>query len=164
MINTLTIKEHAHTLGFDSVGITTAEEFPAARQIIQERIERGLMAGLTWFTAERAEVSSRPTALLPEARSIISLAKVYLTESPDEQQGSTPRGRISRYAWGDDYHEIIKPRLHQFTAWLRDYARQEIGEEAETRLFIDTGRMIDRAVAERAGLGWYGKNTNIPTK
>src|SRR6266571_286061 len=164
MISTQTIKDYAYTLGFDSVGITTADDFPDARHIIQERIARGLMAGLPWFTAERAEVSSRPTALLPEARSIISLAKVYLTESPDERQGSTPRGRISRYAWGDDYHDIIKPRLQQFSAWLHEYAHNEIGREAETRLFVDTGRMVDRAVARRAGLGWYGKNTNILTK
>src|SRR2546429_9766926 len=120
MISTQAIKAYAYTLGFDSVAITTAEEFPEARHIMQQRIARGLMAGLPWFTAERAEVSSRRTALLPEARSIISLGKVYLTESPDERQGSTPRGRISRYAWGDDYHGVIKPRLQQFTPWLRD--------------------------------------------
>jgi epoxyqueuosine reductase len=87
----------------------------------------------------------------------------YLTEQPDEPHDGIPRGRISRYAWGDDYHEVIKPKLQQFATWLRDYARDEIGE-LETRLFVDTGRMVDRAVAQRAGLGWYGKNTNILTK
>src|SRR5205814_107460 len=86
------------------------------------------------------------------------------TEQPDEVQDNIPRGRISRYAWGDDYHEIIKPRLQQFAAWLREYARNEVRDEVETRLFVDTGRMVDRAVAQRAGLGWYGKNTNILTK
>src|SRR5205085_7104968 len=108
-------------------------------------------------------VSCHPNALLAEAQSIITLAMFYLTEQPDEREDGALRGRISRYAWGDDYHEIIKPKLQQFATWLRDYARNEI-ENVETRLFVDTGRMVDRAVAQRAGLGWYGKNTNILTK
>ncbi len=164
MLKTLAIKEYAYSLGFDMVRITTAEEFPEAERIIKERIAQGLMDGLPWFTADRADVSCHPDALLPQARSIISLAMTYLTEQPDEQEGGTPRGRISRYAWGDDYHDIIKPRLQQFAEWLREYARSEMGDAVETRLFVDTGRMVDRAVAQRAGLGWYGKNTTILTK
>ncbi len=170
MLNTQTIKEYAYSLGFDMVRISSADAFPEAEEIIKERIALGRMDGLPWFTAERADVSCHPAALLPEAKSIIALAVFYLTEQPDEAtlQGSAgPRGRISRYAWGDDYHEIIKPKLQQFAGWLREYARHEAGDEldeVETRLFVDTGRMVDRAVAQRAGLGWYGKNTNILTK
>jgi epoxyqueuosine reductase len=164
MLNTQVIKDYAYSLGFDTVRITTANEFLEAKRVIQERIARGLMEGLPWFTTERAEVSCHPDALLPEARSIIALGMVYLTEMPEEQVEGELRGRISRYAWGDDYHDSIKPRLQQFSAWLRDYARAEMGESVETRLFVDTGRMVDRAVAQRAGLGWYGKNTNILTK
>ena len=162
-INTTTIKEYAYSLGFDMARITGAEEFAETEQVIKERIAQGLMDGLPWFTKERASVSCHPNALLPEAQSIITLAMFYLTEQPDEQEDGALRGRISRYAWGDDYHEIIKPKLQQFATWLRDYARSEI-ENVETRLFVDTGRMVDRAVAQRAGLGWYGKNTNILTK
>lgn len=164
MLHVQTIKEYAYTLGFDSVRITTADAFPEAERVIRERIEQGYMEGLPWFTSERAEVSCHPDALLPDARSIIALAMCYLTEQPDETETGLPRGRISRYAWGDDYHDIVKPKLQQFAAWLRDYARDEMGDSLETRLFVDTGRMVDRAVAERAGLGWYGKNTNILTK
>src|SRR5216684_5980933 len=163
MLNTTTIKEYAYSLGFDLVRITSAEAFPEAERVIQERIAQGLMDGLPWFTAERAAVSCHPDALLPEAQSIITLAMLYLTQQPDEQDDGIPRGRISRYAWGDDYHEIIKPKLQQFAAWLREYARNDV-PEVGTRLFVDTGRMVDRAVAQRAGLGWYGKNTNILTK
>lgn len=163
MLNTQAIKEYAYSLGFDSVQITTAEAFPEAEHIIKERIAEGLMDGLPWFTAERTEVSCHPDALLPNAQSIIALAVCYLSEQPEEEQEEgSPRGRISRYAWGDDYHDIIKPKLQQFADWLREYAHNEIGEALETRLFIDTGRMVDRA--QRAGLGWYGKNTNILTK
>lgn len=163
MLNVTTIKEYAYSLGFDIARITSAEAFPEAERVLQERIAQGLMDGLPWFTAERAAVSCRPDALLPQAQSIITLAMFYLTQQPDEPDDGVPRGRISRYAWGDDYHEIIKPKLQQFAAWLRDYARDEV-PEVETRLFVDTGRMVDRAVAQRAGLGWYGKNTNILTK
>src|SRR5258708_1042826 len=88
---------------------------------------------------------------------------LYLPEPIDEVGEDSPRRCISHYARGDHYHEIIKPKLQQFGAWLRDYARDEVSE-VETRLFVDTGRMVDRAVAQRAGLGWYGKNTNILTK
>ena len=164
MLNLATIKEYAYSLGFDSVRITTADNFPEAERVIKERIRQGLMDGLPWFTVERCEVSCHPDALLPDACSIITLAMFYLTQQPDEAQDDVPRGRISRYAWGTDYHEIIKPKLQQFASWLREYARDEMGEAVETRLFVDTGRMVDRAVAQRAGLGWYGKNTNILTK
>jgi epoxyqueuosine reductase len=163
MLNTTTIKEYAYSLGFDIVHITGAAEFSEAERVIKERIAQGLMDGLPWFTAERAEVSCHPDALLSGAQSIIALAMFYLTEQPDEQDSDVPRGRISRYAWGDDYHEIIKPKLQQFAAWLHAYARDEV-EDVETRVFVDTGRMVDRAVAQRSGLGWYGKNTNILTK
>src|SRR5437660_11653477 len=163
MLNTTTIKEYAYSLGFDIARITSAEEFPDAERIIKERISQGLMDGLPWFTAERAEVSCNPNALLPGAQSIIALAMFYLTEQPDEAESDVPRGCISRYAWGDDYHEIIKPKLQQFAIWLRAYGQDEVAN-VETRLFGDTGRMVDRAVAQRAGLGWYGKNTTILTK
>ena len=163
MLNPTTIKEYAYSLGFDMARITSAEAFPEAERVIQERIAQGLMDGLPWYTAERAEVSCHPDALLPGAQSIIALAMCYLTELPDETANDPLHGRISRYAWGEDYHEIIKPKLYQFTEWLKEYARSEI-DDPEFRVFVDTGRMVDRAVAERAGLGWYGKNTNILTK
>src|SRR5947209_5300685 len=148
MLNTLTIKEYAYSLGFDIVRITSAEEFPEAECIIKERIAQGLMDGLPWFTAERADVSCHPDVLLPGAQSIIALAMSYLTQLPNDPEKDAhnggPHGSISRYAWGDDYHDIIKPKLHEFAAWLHEYARSEVSE-VETRLFVDTGRMVDRA-------------------
>src|SRR6266705_345236 len=111
MLNSATIKEYAYSLGFDTARITSAEAFPEAERVIKERIAEGLMDGLPWFTAERAEVSCHPNALLPDAQSMITLAMFYLSEQPDAVEASlagahdTPRGRISRYAWGDDYHE-----------------------------------------------------------
>ena len=158
---TTDIKEFAYSIGFDLVRITTADPFPAVREQIRERIARGLFTGLDWFTAERAEVSCRPDALLPDARSVIALGLFYLTDVPIEQsQPGEPRGQISRYAWGDDYHEVIRAKLDQLIAFLHE---QTPDHNVQTRLFVDTGRMVDRAVAQRAGLGWYGKNTNILT-
>lgn len=163
MIQTSAIKEYAYELGFDSVRITGAAAFPAEEQVLKERIAQGLMDGLPWFTAQRAEIACQPAALLPEARSIIALALCYLSEQPECAQPGPPRGRISRYAWGDDYHDLITARLRQFTAWLGDLASSE-GTHLQSHLFVDSGRMVDRAVARRAGLGWYGKNTNILTR
>jgi len=163
MIETSDIKEYAYALGFDSVRITGAAAFPAEEQVLKERIADGLMDGLPWFTTQRAEIACQPAALLPEARSIIALALCYLSEQPEREQPGPPRGRISRYAWGDDYHDLITARLRQFTAWLGDMARPEVAH-LQTHLFVDSGRMVDRAVARRAGLGWYGKNTNILTR
>ena len=142
MLNPTSIKEYAYKLGFDSAQITTAEALPEAERIIKERIAQGLMEGLPWFTAERSEVSCHPDALLPGAQSIITLAMFYLTQQPDEVQDDVARGRISRYAWGSDYHELIKPKLQQFAAWLREYARGELSDGSST-----TGR--SRLVREK---------------
>ena len=158
------IKDYAASLGFDLVRVTNAEPFPGRETAIKERIDQGLMDGLPWFTKERAETSCDPHALLPDARSIISLAIFYLTNAPrDLTTPGDPHGRISCYAWGDDYHEVIKAKLERMAAYLKSISSEQSGACTETRLFVDTGRMIDRAVAERAGLGWYGKNTNILT-
>src|SRR5260370_8056203 len=140
MLNITTIKEYAYSLGFDIVRITSAEEFPEAERVIKERIAQGLMDGLPWFTAERAEVSCHPDTLLPGASSIIALAMVYLSEQPDEREDGVPRGRISRYAWGIDYHEIIKPRLQQFAASLPAIGQAEVGE-VTPRLFVSPRRL-----------------------
>ncbi len=156
------IREHAYTLGFDVVRITTAEPMPQAEEALKSRIAAGFLDGMDWLTPERAEVSSDPRALLPTARSVVSLGVFYLTDAPrDLTAPGAPHGRISAYAWGDDYHETIRRRLDALAAFIRDLA--SVGDE-KTIVFCDTGRMVDRAVAQRAGLGWYGKNTNILTK
>jgi epoxyqueuosine reductase len=156
------VRERAYALGFDLVRVTSAEPLPRAEAALKERIGAGLMDGLDWFTAARAEVSANPQALLPGARSVLALGTFYLTEAPrDLNAPGEPHGRLSCYAWGDDYHEVIRRRLYALAEEVRALAQP--GEE-KTIVFVDTGRMVDRAVAERAGLGWYGKNTCILTK
>ena len=159
---TADIKERAHALGFDLVRVTTAEPFADAEVALKERIRAGLMDGLDWFTEARAEVSAHPRALYPEARTVLSLGTFYLTDAPrDLTAPGDPHGRVSCYAWGDDYHEVIRKRLDALAEYVRSLA--PVGEE-KTIVFVDTGRMVDRAAAQRSGLGWYGKNTNILTK
>jgi epoxyqueuosine reductase len=158
------IKERALDLGFDLVRVTSAQPFTDAEQALKERIGAHLMDGLDWFTAARAEVASNPRALLPDARSVISLGTFYLTDAPrDLTAPGDPHGQVSCYAWGDDYHDVIRARLDQLAEYLRTLPSPEEAP-GETRLFVDTGRMVDRAAAQRSGLGWYGKNTNILTK
>ena len=157
------IRERAYALGFDLVRITSAEPFPRAEEALKTRIAAGFFAGMDWLTAERAEVSSDPRALLPTARAVVALGIFYLTNNAprDLSAPGEPHGRIAAYAWGDDYHEVIRRKLDALAAFVRELAAP--GEE-KSIVFCDTGRMVDRAVAQRAGLGWYGKNTNILTK
>lgn len=156
------VRERAEALGFDLIRFTTAEPLPEAEEALKTRIAAGYFEGMDWLTAARAEVSANPRALLPTARSVIALGVFYLTDAPlDLTAPGAPHGRVSRYAWGDDYHEIIRARLDALAAYIRELASP--GEE-KSIVFCDTGRMVDRVVAQRSGLGWYGKNTNILTK
>ncbi|HEX8994719.1 MAG TPA: tRNA epoxyqueuosine(34) reductase QueG [Ktedonobacterales bacterium] len=156
------VRERAYALGFDLVRVTSADPFPRAEESLKTRIAKGFFEGMDWLTPERAEVSSDPRALLPTARSVLALGVFYLTDAPrDLSAPGEPHGRLASYAWGDDYHEVIRRKLDALAAYIRELAPP--GEE-KSIVFCDTGRMVDRAVAQRSGLGWYGKNTNILTK
>ncbi|MBN9387181.1 MAG: tRNA epoxyqueuosine(34) reductase QueG [Chloroflexi bacterium] len=153
------IKEEARALGFDLVGIAPAGPFEETEARLLEHIEQGRIAGLAWFTKERATFASDPANLLPGVRSIISLGISYLQDSPDLADSGNPRGRVARYAWGQDYHEVLKAKMQA----LFDKIKTCTGAE-EARLLVDTARIVDRAVAQRAGLGFFGKNTNLINK
>jgi epoxyqueuosine reductase len=152
------ISAKAHELGFDLVRFTSAAPFPEAQRILEERIDAGLLSGLSWFTKERARIAGDPHNLMPSAQTIVSLGISYLSsEAVQESEPGVPRGRVARYAWGLDYHEVFKDKL-----WaLHRYTQSLMGRDVEARALVDTARIVDRAVAQRAGLGWYGKNTNI---
>ena len=152
------IKELAYSVGFDRAGITDAAPFVRDEAAALARVRDGLMDGLPWYTAERVRRMNRPQALLEGARSVISLAMSYKTTEPPRGSGAL-RGRVARYAWGRDYHSLIKSRVRRFIREMPDAA----GEPLRARGFVDDGPMNDRAAAERAGVGWFGKNTNILT-
>ena len=152
------IRRYARECGFDIAGFATAEAFARDEAAAIARVRDGLMDGLAWYTEERVRRANRPKALLEGARSVISLALSYNTGAPAPPDAQ-PRGKIARYAWGDDYHAVIKARLRKFADGLPEIA----GAPVKTRVFVDDGPMNDRAAAERAGVGWFGKNTNILT-
>ena len=149
--------------GFDIVRVTTADAFQRDEAAALKRIRDGHMDGYSWYTEERVRRANRPQELLEGARSVISLVLSYNTGQPEPPDGvprGGPHGKIARYAWGDDYHDVIKRRLREFAAKLPDIA----GRPVSTRIFVDDGPMNDRAAAARAGIGWFGKNTNILTQ
>ena len=152
------VKQYGKELGFDIVGITTARPFVRDEQAAIQRIRQGFMDGLPWYTEERVHRATHPEALLPEARSVISLAMSYFNGDPEPDE-EVLAGKVGRYAWGDDYHRVLKARLGQFVEGLS----RRVGRPVKARIFVDDGPMNDRAAAERAGVGWFGKNTNILT-
>ena len=153
------VRQRAKALGFDLVGFASAEPFLRDERAAIDRVRSGLMDGLPWYTEERVRRANHPELLLEGARSIISLGTSYNTGSPTPGRPG-PTGKVARYAWGDDYHDVIKSKLRQLAGDLSDIA----GREVRTRVFVDDGPMNDRAAAERAGVGWFGKNTNILTR
>src|SRR6266568_9086849 len=113
------IAERAQELGFDLVRFTSAQPFPQAQRVLEERIGQGLMSGLEWFTTERASIAGDPHNLMPEARTIVSLGISYLSDqSVHESEPGRPRGRVARYAWGLDYHEVFKDKLWALHAYV----------------------------------------------
>ncbi|HEX3724197.1 MAG TPA: tRNA epoxyqueuosine(34) reductase QueG [Nitrolancea sp.] len=146
----------AQECGIAAIGVTTAEPFEDLGDLLTNRIQAGHQTGLDWFNEDRARFSANPGNLHPTGRSIISVGVPYRLKNvacPDDE----PRGKISRYAWGDDYHRTLKHRMHAVHAALE----HELGRVIEARFLVDTARIVDRAVAARSGLGWYGKNTMI---
>src|SRR5829696_8998584 len=148
------VKALAAREGLGVAAITSADPFDGLADHLEAHIDQGHMRGFDWFTAERARFSTRPRNLQPTARSILSVGIPYWNgqlEKPDD----VPRGRISRYAWGGDYHDVLKRRMRNLHAALE----REVGRAVESRFLVDTARIVDRAAAARAGLGWYGKNS-----
>ncbi len=137
--------------------VTTAEPFPAVADHLEAHIAAGHVEGMDWFTPERARFSTDVRNLHPAARSIISFGLAYWSGPAQKPDDGVPRGRISRYAWGKDYHRVLKRRMKALHRALCD----ELGEELDVRMLVDTARIVERAVAARAGLGWYGKSANL---
>jgi epoxyqueuosine reductase len=151
---TALVKRRARELGFNHVGIAGVEPF-AEGPIVVQRIEQGLLADMDWFTIERARFAADVRNLLPDARSVIAVAMSYFV-SDEPPPDDDLRGHVARYARGTDYHDVMKSRLRELEAYLRSLV-----PEADAAGCVDTGRVIDRAIARRAGIGWYGKNTCV---
>ncbi len=153
------VTAHARACGFDLVGVTSADKFVADREAALERIREGRMDGLTWYTEQRVKRGTNPAELLTGARSIISLGISYLGNACPEGKAPALAGRVARYAWVRDYHRVMKRRMREFVRCLE----QGLESSVAARWYVDDGPMLDRAAANRAGIGWFGKNTNILT-
>ena len=153
MLTSAAIKAKARELGFDLCGIASADSHPELR-FLREWIDRGYageMAYMTRSADRRADVR----AVVPGARSVIVTGTVYNTVEPYAPEPDDDVALISRYAWGDDYHDVLKARLDALLSWMR----AESSESFDARAYVDTGPVQERVYAQRAGLGWIGKNT-----
>lgn len=153
------IAAQARACGFDLVGVTGADDFAADRNAALERIRDGRMDGLPWYTESRVMRGTSPSELLPGARSIVCLGLSYLGDDWPEDNSAALSGRVARYAWVRDYHRVMKRRMREFVRNLE----RELGSTVKARWYVDDGPMLDRAAANRAGIGWFGKNTNVLT-
>jgi epoxyqueuosine reductase len=156
MLTPEAIKAKAAEVGFDVCGIARAERHPKLARL-RSWIDEGRAGDMHYLRAsidERIDVS----AVLPTARSVISLATVYNTAQPYSRDAIAPgRAAVARYAWGDDYHDELRVRLRRLVGWMAGTA----GPGLEAFSCVDNGPIQERVFAERAGVGWIGKNTCV---
>lgn len=170
------IKNEALALGFDAVGIARIEDACARRETrgtrrppsnvesrisltellrarLEEWLRRGYHGAMAWM-GNRPARRTDPREVLPGCRSLIAVGMNYYTDRrADERPGY---GRIARYAWGQDYHDVLRARLEQLEARIKVLA-----PDAQTRSYVDTGPVMEKAWAQQAGLGWIGKHSNL---
>jgi epoxyqueuosine reductase len=152
------IRDRALRLGFDAVGFCRAELGPEARARLMDFLAAGQHGDMGWL-AVRTEQRSQPTALWPEARSVIALGLSYAPEDdPLETLGRPDRGNISIYARNRDYHDVVKGRLKH----LAQYVAGNFGKAV--KVFVDTAPVMEKPLATRAGIGWQGKHTNLVSR
>jgi epoxyqueuosine reductase len=147
------IKAKALELGFDLCGVAAADSFPELA-FLREWLDRGY-AGEMAYMARSADRRADVRAVVPGARSVIVTGAIYNTVSPYASAPADDVALISRYAWGDDYHDVLKTRLDTLVAWMR----RESPEPFDARAYVDTGPVQERVYAQYAGIGWIGKNT-----
>src|SRR5574337_513074 len=151
---TQAIKEEAHRLGFELVGISSVSD-PPHEQSFADWLQEGYGGEMAYMT--RTEQARRhPNTWLPWARSVVSVAMNYYTPFPREtHQAGAPKGWISRYAWGEDYHTVFESRLDALLGWIRN----TVGEGIQGKAYVDAGPVLEKGFAGLAGIGWIGKNT-----
>ncbi|UUV23780.1 MULTISPECIES: tRNA epoxyqueuosine(34) reductase QueG [Lysinibacillus] len=148
---------YAMSIGVDKIGFTTAAPFTELKNRLRRQQELGYQSG---FEESDIQKRTEPLRLLDEAESIVAIAVAYpsrMQNAPIGKRGAR-RGIFCRASWGVDYHTALRERLKLLSAWLEEHVK---GVRIES--MVDTGALVDRAVAERAGIGWSGKNCSIIT-
>ncbi|MGH9942164.1 MAG: tRNA epoxyqueuosine(34) reductase QueG [Pyrinomonadaceae bacterium] len=153
---TAKIKERALQEGFHKVGIVPARPLERERARLKEWLGRGYQGEMRWMERDPAQRTD-PRLVFPEARSVVVVALNYYT--PHQHANDPATGKISRYAWGDDYHDVVGGKLKNLLAWIR-----EEWPEADGKSCVDIQPLMDKAWAARAGLGWIGKHSNLITR
>ncbi len=153
-MDAIRVKALAHECGFELAGVAPA--LPDSDSLIyHRRIAAGFAGEMNYLTDRRADVRDDPRNLLPSARSIVSVGKLYNGPQPYSTKFRAPElAWISRYAWGEDYHEVLRAGLQQLANRLLEDA-----PPFEYKICVDTAPLLERSYARRAGLGWIGKNT-----
>jgi epoxyqueuosine reductase len=150
------IKARARELGFDLCGIAPATAHPELA-FLREWLDRGYGGTMTYLhrsAKKRADVRR----VVPSAQTVIVTGTIYNTDRPYSTESADPaRAQIARYAWGDDYHDVIGARMEALLAWMREQSATPF----EARCYVDTGPVQERVYAQYAGLGWIGKNSCV---
>ena len=147
------IKQRGKALGFDLVGIA-----PAGPSQYQDYFRQWLaqgQGGTMEYLRRRVEERVDPAVYLPGARSVVCVAVNYFVPLESQEQGAA-LGKVARYALADDYHEVMKPKLHALADWIR-----QMSPGCETKAAVDTAPVMEKELAARAGVGWMGKNTCV---
>jgi epoxyqueuosine reductase len=180
------ITAYARSMGFERLGVTTPDPLLAAEKSLETWLDNG-HAGDMDYMAKNRERRGRPGDLLPGAKSVIALAVNYYNGAspttpkrggppspggrgndnsmtctplpPGEGLGVRLQGRVARYAWGQDYHRVIEKRLGSLVRYI-----EALSPDARCKTFLDTGPLLERAAAQKAGLGFIGKNTMVITR
>lgn len=157
VMNELTreVKREARRIGFDLVGIAGVRPSVYAEHY-RDWLAQGYHAEMGYLARPDAvEKRVDPRVLMPEIRSVIVVGMAYYPG--DFPPVKSWQGRVSRYAWGVDYHDVMMGRLRELAAWIE----ARLGRPAAHRPYVDFGPLLERELAQRAGLGWFGKNTNL---
>jgi epoxyqueuosine reductase len=147
----------AKELNIDKIGFASADPFTELRERLIRHRELGYESG---FEEPDIDKRTQPDRIVPEAKTIIAIALAYPSKmnNPPQSKPGAYRGIFARASWGKDYHEVLREKLRLLEASLLEWV-----PDATTEIMVDTGALSDRAVAERAGIGWSGKNTAIIT-
>src|SRR3954471_7025320 len=160
------LEEKARELGFCAVGFARADAAPASGERLRQWLAEGAHGDMIWME-ETAERRASPAGLWPEVKSIISLGMSYAPAAdPLALAGRPDVGRISVYAQGADYHDVVKKALKALARWLVAEAAASTGsgQGCELKVFVDTAPVMEKPLAEAAGLGWQGKHTNLVSR
>lgn len=152
------IKKFAKELGFSLIAFTISQTEKKDIEAYEKWLEKGYEGEMEYL--QKTEPRKDFSKILENSKTLISLATNYFYKQKELKAG---HGRIARYAYGRDYHKVIKKRLKKLEDYIKELSKTE-GKEAETRSYVDTGPILERAMARQAGLGFIGKNTCLITK